>query len=103
MIRKMQPVTMCEVKNLIEGFEDSEKKQELDSFIKKFSKISLKDCEKLKKELSDLSISKLKEEQIVKIVDIMPEDSADLNKIFNDFGLDEEENAKVLEVMKKYL
>ena len=39
---------------------------------------------------------------MVKIVDLLPEDSIDINKIFTDVSLDENETNKILEVVKKY-
>ncbi len=45
---------------------------------------------------------KLKEEHIVKIVDFMPGDASDLNKVMVDVSLDQEEVNKILDVVKKY-
>jgi DNA-directed RNA polymerase subunit F len=103
MIRNMQELSMAEVKSFIKDNEETdEKKKELESFIKKFSKLQGKKAEELKKELEGLEILKLKQEYIVKIIDILPEDAADLNKIFSDVSLDEDETNKVLEIVKKY-
>jgi DNA-directed RNA polymerase subunit F len=102
MIRSMQELSMAEVKKFLKGTEDDEKKKELEAFIKKFSKIQGKKAEELRKELEGLEILKLKPEYIVKIADILPEDAADLNKIFSDVSLDEDETNKVLEIVKKY-
>jgi DNA-directed RNA polymerase subunit F len=102
MIKNMQELSMAEVRKLIKDTEDDEKKKELESFIKKFSKIQGKKAEELRKELESLEILKLKSEYIVKIIDTLPEDAADLNKIFSDVSLDEDETNKVLEIVKKY-
>ena len=102
MIKNMQPLDMGEVKKILGSLEDTEKKKQLDAFIKKFSKISSEKAEQLKKELNGLGLIKLKQENIAKIVDILPEDAADLNKIFVDVSLDEDETNKILEVVKKY-
>ncbi len=101
MIKKMQPLTMNETKKILGKLEDSEKKEELESFIKKFSKSSAK-ADSLKKELTELGLIKLKQTHIIKIIDIMPEDASDLNKIFEDVSLDEDETNKILEIIKKY-
>ncbi|MBI2124317.1 hypothetical protein HYT92_00855, partial [Candidatus Pacearchaeota archaeon] len=45
---------------------------------------------------------KLKPENIAKIIDFLPEDASDINKIFIDTGLDENETAKIIEIVKKY-
>jgi DNA-directed RNA polymerase subunit F len=102
MIKEMQPLSLPEVKKTLENVEDNEKKTQFEAFLKKFSKISLKKASELKKELEELNLIKLKEEHIVKIIDLMPEDANDLNKIFTDVSLDEDETNKVLELVKKY-
>lgn len=102
MIKKMQALDMTEVKKILGSLEDTEKKKQVDAFIKKFSKIQLKKSEQLKKELTDLGLLKLKKEHIVKIVDVLPEDEEDLSKIFTDVSLDEDETNKILDVIKKY-
>lgn len=89
---EMKPLSLVEARELAET---------LDS-IKKFEKIKFKEAEKLKKELLELDLSKVKEADIAKIIDLMPEDSSDINKIFVDVSLDETEINKILEVVKKY-
>jgi DNA-directed RNA polymerase subunit F len=71
-------------------------------FIKKFVKLNAKEAEKMKKELRDLNMLKMKEEYIVKIVDLLPEDGVDLNKIFNEITLDENERTQILDIVKKF-
>ncbi len=102
MIKSSIPLDMEEVKDIIGSLEDSEKKKQLDAFIKKFSKITSSKAEQLRKELEDLGLLKLKKEYIVKIVDLLPKDAQDLNKIFVDVSLDEDETNKIFEIVKKY-
>ncbi len=102
MIKNMQELSMAEVKKILKAKEYSEKKKQLESFMKKFSKIQSKKAEELKKELEGLEMLKLKPEYIVKIIDILPEDASDLNKVFSEINLDEDETNKVLEIVKKY-
>ena len=45
---------------------------------------------------------KIKNEHIVKIIDLMPEDASDLNKIFTDVSLTEDETKKILEAVKQF-
>jgi len=98
----MEPQTLAKVAGLIEKTEETEKIKQLKNYLKKFVKIKEKEAEKLKQELEALDLIKLREEHIVKIIDILPEDLSDLNKIFNDTSLDEEEANKILEVVRKY-
>ena len=45
---------------------------------------------------------KLKEEHIVKIVDFVPKDTSELNKVIIEVSLDSDEVAKILEVTGRY-
>jgi len=100
MIKNTQPLSMAEVAQLIA--QTKEENQELVGFINKFIKLKPKEAEELRKKIEDLSFIKVKPEHIVKIIDLLPEDTADLNKIFTDVGLDENETNKILEIVKQY-
>jgi len=102
MIKNMRPIDLSEAKKILGSVEDNDKKKKLEIFIKRFSKIKPEKAENLKKELSGLGLLKLKEEHIVKIIDILPEDASDLNKVFTDVALNEDETNKILEIIKKY-
>ena len=93
---------MSEAKKILGSLEETEKIKQVDVFIKKFLKIKTEKANKLKEELKNLELLKLKEEDIVKIIDLMPEDVLDLNKIFVDVALNEDETNKILETVKKY-
>jgi len=97
-INEMKPLSITETKDIVENIED----KELVSFLKKFTKLNSKKAEKMRKEIQDLGILKIKDEHIIKIIDLMPEDISDINKIFVDVSLDEDEINKLLEVVKKY-
>tara|TARA_Y100000310_G_C20665993_1_gene807518 strand:- start:401 stop:706 length:306 start_codon:yes stop_codon:yes gene_type:complete len=97
---EMKPLSMIEAKKIVEASEEDNK--ETLSFMKKFIKITEKKAEELKKELEGLEMMKIKEEHIVKIIDLIPEDASDLNKIFTDVSLDENETNKLLETIKKH-
>ncbi len=99
MIHKMTPLSMAEAKNIAEGIEEC---KEPVKFLKKFVKIKNEDALKLKAELKGLDLMKVKDFHIAKIIDVLPEDNSDLNKIFVDVSLDENEANKILEVVKKY-
>jgi DNA-directed RNA polymerase subunit F len=100
MINEMQTLSLVEAKDIVEASEEKDK--ELIGFMKKFIKLNSKEEKKLKEELNSLGIMKMKEEHMVKIIDLLPEDAADINKIFVDVGLEEDETNKILEVVKKY-
>jgi len=81
---------------------DRDSEANIKNFIKKFVKLSQKEAKELRKELESLELMKLRKEHIVKIIDLMPENAEDLNKIFIDISLNEDETKKVLETVKKF-
>ena len=93
------PLTLAEVSDLAG---DTDREKEIKTFIKKFTKMPVDKAKAMKEELEKLELLKLKEEYIVKIVDFLPEDAIDLNKIMVDVSLDQEEVNKILDVVKKY-
>ncbi len=80
-----------------------EKHAELKGFMKKFVKLSPEDAVELKKEMEGFGLMKMKAEHIAKIIDFLPEKTEDLNKIFNDVNLDEDETNKILAAVKEYI
>ena len=79
---------------------DSEKGEAIKKFIKGFNKMPVEKALELKENLKALDLIKLKESHIVKIVDFMPSDAAELNKVIGDVSLDQEEVTKILDVVK---
>ncbi len=99
MIKESRPVSMSEIINLIS---DSEKVENVKKFIKDFGVLDIEDAKKLSDEIRTLDIIKLKEEHIIKIVDFLPTDSIELNKVILKTSLDQDEINKILEITKKY-
>jgi len=81
---------------------DSESEAEVKKFMRKFIKMKPKKAEEMQKKLKDLNMMKMKQEHITKIIDLLPEDSEDLNKIFNDVSLNEDETKKILETIGEF-
>ena len=88
---------MSEVKKIVK-----EDNPELEKFVKGFIKMKPETAEKMKQELEALKLIKMKPENIIKVIDLLPEDASDVNKIFSEAGLDESEINKILEVVKKH-
>ncbi len=95
MIKEMKAMSMAEAEKYVEN-------EELNAFMRKFSNIKEKDAKKLRAEIERLGNMKIKEEDTSKIADVLPEDSQDIAKIFNDVSLDENETSQILEIVKKY-
>jgi len=99
MIKNSEPISMAESL----GYLGKEKKGiELKGFVNKFVKINLKDAKELKDKLEEFKSMKIKRYHISKIIDLMPENEDELNKIFPDVSLDEDETKKILETIKEY-
>lgn len=99
MILDKKPLTLAEVSNMIG---DSEKAKEMKEFIKKFSKMKVADALKMREELVALDLIQLKEENIVSVVNFVPKDSIELNKVLANVSLNQEEVDKILNVTKNY-
>jgi len=79
-----------------------EQKNALD-YLKKYSKLTEKKAKKLMEELS--KITKLRERQVISIVNLLPEDNDDLRLILEkDYNLlTDEEKTLILESVKKIM
>lgn len=99
MIKEQKALTYTEVVGLIG---DSEKAEKVKKFIKEFYKLKPEKADELRKELESLDLIKLKDENIVSIVNFLPRDASDLMKILSEVSLDQEEVNKILDVVKKY-
>ncbi|MBS3094126.1 hypothetical protein J4474_00525 [Candidatus Pacearchaeota archaeon] len=100
MIKERRALGLAETEEYLDN--KKEKDKEFSQFIKKFTSLSYKEAKELRKELENMDLIKLKEEHIVKIVEQLPENSVDLNKILNGGNLDEEEANKIIQVVKKF-
>ena len=100
MILDRTPLNLDEIKEILKNLDDSDKKEEMEAYLKKFLKTKTEKAKKTKEGLEKLDLLKMKREHIVKVVDLMPQDSSDLNKIFTDVSLNEEETNKILNVAK---
>ena len=100
MIRYREPLSMTESLEYIEDKKDSE--ADIKKMIKKFVKLKPEEAKKIREKLSSLGLIKLKQEYISKVIDIMPENQDNLNKIFTDVSLDEDESKKILDAIGEY-
>ena len=99
MIKENKILSIAEAKEYVKG---SEKKEEVIKFIKDFTKLSAKDALEIRKSLEEMNLMKIKLEHIAKVIDIMPENKEELNKIFVNVSLSEDETAKILDKIKKF-
>lgn len=99
MIINKESLSMAEAFKYIK--EDEASETDVVGFIKKFIKIKKGRAEELRKKLNALELMKMKNEHIAKIIDLMPERKEDLNKIFVDVSLDEDEAQKIINTIKE--
>ena len=99
MIINRKPLSMIEALKYIKKEESEE--TDVIGFIKKFSKMKKEKAEALQKNLTGLELLKVRDEHITKIIDLMPESAEELNKIFVDVNLDDEEAKKILNTIKE--
>jgi DNA-directed RNA polymerase subunit F len=99
MIKNSEPLSMAES---LEYIKKDDNETEIVGFIKKFNKLKAKEAKELRQEIEALGMIKIKTEGIVKIIDLLPETAEELNKIFIDVSLDEDETKKILDAIKKY-
>ena len=100
MILDRTPLNLNEVEEIVKELPESPRKTETDEYLKKFLKAKPAQAKKIKEELESLDIIKVKRDHLVKIIDLLPEDASDLNKIFSDISLNEDETNKILAVVK---
>jgi DNA-directed RNA polymerase subunit F len=100
MIKNSEPLSMAEVVEYMKKSEESE--TGIVGFINKFNKLKPKEAKELRKEIEALGMIKIKSEYLTKIIDFLPETSEEINKIFVDVSLEEDETKKILEAIKKF-
>ena len=96
MIKKKIPLSMAEVT------EYAKENEELMKFIKNFNQIKENEAKSLRQKLSGLNLMKVKEEHIAKMIDTVPQDEEDLNKIFSGVSLDDNETQNILNTIKEF-
>jgi DNA-directed RNA polymerase subunit F len=98
MILNKKSLTLAEVKQY-RG--DVEEKKAIDEYLTKFvGKMTVERAHKISEALNSLNNPKIKEDHIVKVIDFLPEDTEEVNRIFSDVSLTEEEANAVLGAIK---
>ena len=104
-----RPITMVELAEDLEKLEKDEKELNFRSnktktYLSHFAKISFKDVKEITKKIKKLEIPRLKDRQIVKVIDILPKDIDDLRMVFvgEITTVNDENMKKILDVVKDY-
>ncbi|MBS3076412.1 hypothetical protein J4481_01585 [Candidatus Pacearchaeota archaeon] len=100
MIIENKPLSMSEAQEFLD--KKQENQAEVLAFMKSFVKLKSKEAKEMRQKLEELDLMKMKEEQLAKVIDLLPDTEEDLNKIFTGMGLDEDETKKILDIIKQY-
>ncbi len=107
---KQVPLTMSEVKTQLESIQ--KKKKELNyrsnrvlEHIQQFKSLKKDEIKAVKEELEGLGISRIKDRQMVKLIDIMPQKEEDIKMALSgeNITVKAEDLKKIADVFAKYL
>ena len=96
MIKNSEPLSMSE------SIEYMDKEDPLTGFLKKYVKLTPEKAKELREKIEELDLIKINDNNMAKLLDILPRDKEELNKIFVDASLSEDEANKILETIKEY-
>lgn len=99
MILDQKPISLAEVKEYIKNIDEN---KQMADYLRKFSKLSKDKADSLMKEIKAINNPKINEAGIIKIADILPQDAEELNRLFSEVNLTEEEANAILNVVKNY-
>ncbi len=98
MILNSKSLSLPEVKEIL-GKAENELMQD---YLKKFCELKKEDAEKLASEIRGLNSPIISETHIAKIIDFLPKTSEEVNKVFNDVSLSEEEANAITKIVEGY-
>ena len=101
MIKNSKPLSLAEAQEFIKDSEETS--PEIREFVNDFKKLSVEGAKNLRKKIEELDSIKIKANHISKIIDLLPETKEELNKIFIDVNLEEDETKKILNIIKEFI
>lgn len=97
MIIKSDSLSASEAKEYL-----GKEQEAVKSFIGKFTKLSSKEAKDFREKLEKLELMKMNSRHISKIIDLLPTSLEEINKIFTDLSLDENEANKIIDIVKQF-
>lgn len=103
-----KPVTFAELQDHLKQIEKRDKElsfraNKTKEYLNTATKLKLKDAKELKKKLEDLGVLRLKEKQIVKLVNVLPQDLDSLKVVLgSESTASKEDLSKILAVLQEY-
>lgn len=107
-IKSITPLSNSEAQSIIKEKiaerEPTYREEKIKTHLKNFTKLNKTNFTKAKKEIQELNIPRLEEEQIIKILDITPQNGTELRSIVSNTGTVLVDNSvkQILDVLKKY-
>lgn len=104
-----KPITIVELKEELERIKKRDKElnfraNKTDEYLNQFAKIKPKDVKEIAKKIEALKITRLKEDHIVKIIDLMPSAAEDLKSILQSYSLalSNDNLNKIVDIVKEF-
>jgi len=101
MIKQNNPLSIVEALEYADSKNESEVK--LKKFMENFEKLDVNEAKNLREKLKMMELLKVKNSHISKIIDLVPENKEDLNKIFTEVSLDEDESKQILDAIEEFM
>ncbi len=108
-ILEEKPINLAELKSVLENIEKRDsasgfRATKTKDYLKKFSKMDLKKTNELTKKIKALNIPRIKDRQIVKIVDLLPTNIDELKILFvgETTTINPENMQQILKIVKEY-
>lgn len=105
-----RPITMAELSEDLDRLEKQEKElnfraNKTKSYLKQLSKMKFKESQELYKKIESLEIPRIKDRQIVKIIDMLPETLDELRMLMvgETTTINEDNMKRILDVVKDYV
>ena len=104
-----EPISIYDLKAELEKIKSRDKElgfraAKVEEYLHSFAKADEKKIAELKKKIHDLNIPRLREEQVCKLIDIMPHDVEEVRLVLASYSITvtNENLAKITDVIKEY-
>ena len=103
-----QPITFSELKDRLSKIEKRDEElsfrgKKTKEYLDVATKLKLKDVKDLKKKIGELGVMRLKEKQIVKLINILPQDIDSIKVVLGSDSITSKEDLKkILDLLKDY-
>jgi len=105
-----KPISMAQLKEELEAIKNRDKElspvsAKTEEYLQQFAVLSQKKAEELESKLRALNISRLKDESIIKIIDVMPTTIDDLKTVLQGYvvSINHEDMKKIADVVNEFV